>query len=95
MSGRRSEGPLLALVVLALILAVLGLIVAAAVSSGPIRGMALILLGAGAIAARQAIADVLSGITRPTPPEWYRAVASVMVGIIGVAVVGYGVAAIF
>jgi hypothetical protein len=94
MSGRRSEGPLLALVVFALILGVLALIIAAVAGPESVRGVALIVLGVGVIATCRAIADVLSGLTRPTPPEWYRDAAGVLVGVIGLAMAGYGAVAL-
>jgi hypothetical protein len=91
MSGRRSEGPLLALLVLGLIVGVLVLIVAIASGSPSVRGIGIAVLGLGAIATRREIADVLAGFSRPTPPKGYLQGAGVAIGILGLIGVGYGV----
>ena len=85
--GRRSEGPVLALLLVGFLAAVGALIVGAAIAPRPVNGLCLLALGVGAVAANRELAEVLTALNWPRSPTLSR--IGVIVG--GLIVAGAGV----
>jgi hypothetical protein len=90
--GRRAEGPVLALAFLGFLAAVGGVILGLAVGSQPVRGLCLLILGVGILAARREVAEVAAGLN-PGPPtgSWVDAYFLLILSLIGIALVIAGV----